>query len=96
MSVEYDHKSGIYTFNCPHCELLIEVEKNAVNCSIFRHGFYFNRIGNSIHLTSQINPHASKEECDMLFNSGKIYGCGKPFRMISSNNTYKVEKCHYI
>lgn len=96
MSVDYDNKSGVYTFSCPHCSLLIEVEKSAINCSIFRHGYYFIKNGNNIQLTSQVNPHASKEECDRLFNTGKIYGCGKPFRMVFNNNSYKVEKCDYI
>jgi hypothetical protein len=96
MSVCYDQKSGEYTFECPHCQLIIAVERNAVNCSIFRHGYYFVKNGNNIQLTSQVNPHASKEECDILSNSGKIYGCGKPFRMVLKNNVYTVEKCDYI
>ena len=96
MSVYYDERLKIYTFNCPHCDLIIEVEKDAVNCSIFRHGYYFTKIGNSIQLTGQVNPHASKEECDRLSNSGKIYGCGKPFRMVLNRGTYTVEKCDYI
>jgi hypothetical protein len=27
----------------------------------------------------QINPHSTKEECDILLNNGLIYGCGKTF-----------------
>jgi hypothetical protein len=96
MSVQYDEKFKIYNFNCPHCELFIEVEKDSINCSIFRHGYYFNKIGNNIQLTSQVNPHASKDECDRLYNSGKIYGCGKPFKLLLKNNAYTVEKCDYI
>lgn len=73
---------------CPHCQQLIEIEQ--INCSIFRHGVY--RV-----TYQQINPHAPKQECDRLFLDGLIYGCGKPFRVITqSDESLVAEACDYI
>ena len=79
----------IITFQCPHCNVYIMVEKKNINCSIFRHGNY-------IHNYEPINPHASEQECNQLFTSGKIYGCGKPFKLILDHDNYVAEKCGYI
>jgi len=68
---------------CPHCNQNIEII--AINCAIFRCGIYK-------HNFEQINPHLDKENCDKLKKEDKIYGCGKPFRLISN----VVEKCDYI
>lgn len=73
--------------NCPHCNNLILIEE--LNCKIFRHGV--------IKETSkQINPHASKLECDYYIINNLIYGCGKPFKIIDNKNNYIVEICDYI
>jgi len=72
---------------CPHCQLLVEIEK--INCSIFRHGIF--KINNK-----QINPHASKEECDNYINNNLIIGCGKPFMVSQNNNEYIAIVCDYI
>lgn len=45
-----------YTFVCPHCDDMIIVHKDDVNCDIFRHG-QFKTDG------STINPHAPKQYC---------------------------------
>jgi uncharacterized C2H2 Zn-finger protein len=74
-----------YFFECPHCSMLIEIEKNMINCKIFRHGHYKNNL-------KQIDPHSSKEICDKLSEQDKIYGCGKPFTFDGK----VVEKCGYI
>jgi len=72
---------------CPHCNDYIYIEQ--LNCSIFRHGVM--KINNK-----QIDPHSSKETCDKLFENGKIYGCGKPFKLENINNVYTVFICDYI
>jgi hypothetical protein len=74
---------------CPHCNDYILIEK--LNCKIFRHGT-LKESG------IQINPHASKEECDNYAKNNLIYGCGKPFRIIenSTQEKYKVVDCEYI
>jgi hypothetical protein len=74
-----------YYFNCPHCDLMIEVLKTQVNCTIFRCGKY--KLNNE-----QLNPHAQKDLCDQLFKQDLIWGCGKPFKF----DGIKVEKCGYI
>jgi hypothetical protein len=71
---------------CPHCKDLILIEK--INCSIFRHGV-FKCNG------KQLNPHAPKPECDLLFNKNLIYGCGKPFELIKKDDTFIAEICEY-
>ena len=70
--------------NCPHCNDFIIIEE--LNCRIFRHATYKNS-------GLQINPHASKEECDQLIANDLIFGCGKPFRINDDNN---IEICDYI
>jgi hypothetical protein len=78
---------------CPHCEKLVLIEK--LNCCIFRHGTFINT-------GQQINPHASKEECEQLINTKQIYGCGKPFKIIikikldTNDVEYITEVCDYI
>ena len=66
---------------CPHCKIGIEIIE--VNCAIFRCGIYKDTY-------QQIPPHLSKKECDAIVD--KIYGCGKPFRLVNS----KLEPCDYI
>ncbi len=82
-------ESNILIFQCPHCELFTSVEKKDLNCKIFRHGNYKTN-------NQSINPHASKIECDELVLNDKIYGCGKPFKIIINNNEFNVEICDYI
>jgi hypothetical protein len=88
--------SDFYIFNCPHCEDFIQVAKNEVNCAVFRHGYYFIEKDGKIHLTTQINPHLSKNECEKLVLSGKVIGCAKPFRLVKNGDTYRAEVCGYI
>lgn len=66
---------------CPHCHESIIIYKNEINCRIFRHAVFKNG--------EQINPHASKEECERL----DVYGCKKPFRL---NEKDEPEICDYI
>lgn len=72
---------------CPHCNDMVEIIK--INCGIFRHGI-FKQNG------QQINPHAPEEYCKEIFDKDLIYGCGKPFQLMFSNNIYVAIKCSYI
>lgn len=73
---------------CPHCDECIIIEK--LNCYIFRHGIFKNT-------GKQINPHASKMECDFWKERDKIFGCGKPFKIIVTDaSNIVVEICDYI
>ena len=83
---------SIYIFQCPHCDNLTMVDRNDVNCSIFRHGYFIN---NGI-LSEQVNPHLPKEQCEELVKSGKVVGCCKPFQLERYRDTYIVKKCDYI
>ena len=79
-----------YIIICPHCHCSILVDRKAINCGIFRHGVLISN-------HQPIDPHLSKEECDRLFTSGLIYGCGKPFRVIvEDGEKIKSEICDYI
>jgi hypothetical protein len=69
---------------CPHCKITIVVE--ALNCRIFRCGI---KKSNG----TQIDPHLNKSSCELLYNNGLIYGCGKPFRVDMSENPIS---CDYI
>ena len=72
---------------CPHCKDFIIIEK--INCGIFRHGI-FKQTG------KQIKPHLDKITCKQLFDNNMIYGCGKPFKIITKNNVMVSIVCDYI
>ena len=72
---------------CPHCNDPILIEQ--LNCKIFRHGILKSN-------NTQINPHASKKDCDDYINNGLIYGCGNPFKIIEIDNELKAVTCEYI
>ena len=75
---------------CPHCTKPIMVYVKDINCAIFRHGVY-KETG------LQIDPHAPKKVCDALAQQGKIYGCGKPFKLVRKDSVmYIAEACEYI
>lgn len=79
--------NNIYIFDCPHCNIKIEVKKNQINCCIFRCGIYKNNY-------KQISQHLKKEECDRLKENNLIYGCGKPFKY--NKQKQEIEICDYI
>lgn len=94
---ELDSITNNFIFQCPHCKMFVEVGQNEINCAIFRHGYFYEKdANNNIILTSQMNPHTSKDICDQLFTEGKIYGCGKPFKLSRHGNTCTVQICDYI
>jgi hypothetical protein len=72
---------------CPHCGEYIIIEK--LNCKIFRHAVYKKN-------GRQINPHMSKNDCDLLLRENKIFGCCKPFQIIIKNDEYIPIICDYI
>ena len=72
---------------CPHCNDYIIIQK--INCGIFRHGVL-------IENGKQIDPHSPKDLCDYYIGENKIYGCGKPFRIININDNFDTEICGYI
>jgi rRNA maturation protein Nop10 len=77
-----------YLFNCPQCGELTEVAVPDLNCHIFRHGVYKANL-------EPIPPHHPKEECDKLVAEELVYGCCKPFRIVSGDPPL-VEVCEYI
>ena len=73
---------------CPHCNEPILIEK--LNCCIFRHGIL-------IASGRQIDPHATKELCDFYIEEKKIFGCGKPFKIVKNiDNELVAVVCEYI
>ena len=74
---------------CPHCENYIQVFQKDYNCRIFRHGILRTTL-------KQINPHLQKSECDRLKRENLIYGCGKPFKLVTINGQDTTIKCDYI
>lgn len=76
-------------FNCPHCNGAIEIQRDQFNCRIIRHAVYVKN-------GQQINPHASKAECDRLVEQKLVHGCARPSKIVVSGNGFKLEKCGYI
>lgn len=74
-----------FIVECPHCGQYIEIL--SLNCGIFRCAIFKE---NGL----QINPHTPKEECDRLFKEGLIYGCSKPFKVVSRLSI--PETCDYV
>ena len=73
---------------CPHCDGTVVVEQ--LNCQIFRHGVYKAN-------GQQMNPHTPKEECDAAVEKERIYGCGKPFKVVlNEESKYTAIICDYI
>jgi hypothetical protein len=81
----HDKDSNIYYFNCPHCELLIQVPKEEIRCTIFRHANFKKDM-------AFVPPHASKDECESWIKNDIVYGCAKPFRFTGRT----LEICGYI
>lgn len=76
-------------FECPHCGRGIWIEKNEINCGIFRDAVLKSN-------GEQINPHETKLICDKLVADGEVWGCAKPFRIVLYANKWSLEKCDYI
>jgi hypothetical protein len=74
---------------CPHCDGTILINVKDLNCMIFRHAIFKET-------NNQINPHSSQIECENYINNNKIYGCGKPFKVLIVDLTYISEICDYI
>ena len=72
---------------CPHCQEYIVILE--INCAIFRHAIFKNT-------GEQIDPHSPKDICDQYIKNNEIYGCGKPFRIITKDGLHKTEICDYI
>ena len=70
---------------CPYCNDNIIIYDNELNCCIFRHAI--DKI-----TYKQINPHSTKEECDLLVKNNNVYGCCKPFKIINK----EIYKCDYL
>lgn len=80
----------ILLFECPHCDEIVMVNESELNCRIFRHGVFKSNF-------QQIPPHEAKIFCDKYVIEGLVYGCAKPFRIITNqNNEYQIEICDYI
>ena len=85
MTVIHDKESDIFYFACPHCELLCQVPRTEIRCTIFRHAVFKKDM-------TFVPPHAPKEECEMWLKKNLVWGCTKPFKFDGRT----VEKCSYI
>lgn len=86
--VIYNEEDKSFVFECPHCDVLIQVLESETACCIFRHAAFKSDGG-------QIGPHTGKAECDRLVESGEVVGCALPFRFFKDDPPY-VEECGYI
>ena len=71
---------------CPHCNDYVEILD--INCGIFRHAVY--KTG------EQVPPHLSKDKCEELLKTNKIFGCCGPFQICKENDVWVVKICDYI
>ena len=75
---------------CPHCNSRFELERSAINCGIFRHG-WVKMEPNGVFVP--IPPHSSKQVIDDWTEKGLVSGCGRPFRIV---NGTQIEPCDYV
>lgn len=45
---------------------------------------------------NHINPHESEIICNILVENNLVYGCAKPFIIMSNDDNHSAEKCDYI
>jgi hypothetical protein len=83
-----DENNNLFV-KCPHCEGMMELPINELNCRIFRHGVLKCN-------TQQVNPHLSKQECDNLVQHDLVFGCCRPFIIVVNENKYYINICDYI
>jgi hypothetical protein len=88
-SIMFNDEDNTYIFECPHCDNMVQVLRNELNCLVFRCGYLKKTM-------EQINPHLSKVECDILEGNGLIFGCGKPFQLVMNTSKPFVRVCEYI
>ena len=73
---------------CPHCNCITYIEH--INCRIFRHAVYK-------HTNEPIPPHSPQKVCEMLVEEGRVWGCGKPFKLEpQENGEFVAVVCDYI
>jgi len=75
---------SILNCTCPYSDCNITIEIIEVNCAIFRCGVYKDGL--------QICPHLPKEQCEQLKKNNKIWGCGRPFKLVNKD----LIICEYI
>ena len=80
-------QSAPFIVKCPKCGIQIIIEE--VNCKIFRHAVL--KISGE-----QMNPHASKSDCEDAVSSDSVYGCAAPFILDLSGNEWIAISCDYI
>ena len=86
-TIIYNEEDNAYVFECPHCNIMIQVKRNELACKIFRHGYFKSTM-------TGIDPHTPQIECDRLRHQDLIWGCGKPFCIVLERNTAEI--CDYI
>ena len=75
---------------CPSCKQYFVVAREDLRCRIFRHAVFRDTL-------SPIPPHSSKTEIETYLSQNKIYGCGKPFRVLEKeNHEFYTEICDYL
>lgn len=84
-----DQEELYLIFQCPHCDELIIIMKDDLNCCIFRHAVYKDSF-------FQVDPHLSEQLCNYLRRSELVFGCAKPFRIIQIGHEYDAVVCAYI
>lgn len=77
----FDKESKIYYIQCPYCSGFISINKKDIKCKLFLHAVL-------IKTGKNINPHISKNKCEQLIKSAKIFGCGNYFKFDGE----KIEK----
>jgi hypothetical protein len=81
-------EDNVYVLSCPWCQGTIEVQRDQLNCRIFRHAVLKDNL-------EPINPHTPEKICMDLIERDIVFGCGKPFRIVGDSSLH-VEICDYI
>ena len=85
MYITHDKETDFFYFNCPHCDLMCQIPRNEIRCTIFRHAVFKENM-------EFVPPHAPQKVCEEWIKNGKVWGCGKPFKFDGVN----LSICDYI
>jgi len=83
--VWHDANTDTFYFSCPHCDLICQVPRCEIRCTIFRHAVFKDSM-------RFVPPHASKETCEQWLREDRVWGCAKPFQF----DGHQVIACGYI
>lgn len=71
----------MFRFVCPWCAGQVEVQREDVQCGVFRHAQYVTG--------GLVDPHCNESTMKQLIQNKLVIGCGQPFKLLNSQDGLK-------